>query len=474
MLNKTRTQILTEKKIATFVIAVFLCTPLFGITIDQAIDLAKENNKTFLSKQAGLKQAEWNQYNSLTNFFPKISIGTNIVRLDDDIYERYTEPVTIPVFDITDPNEQIGFIPFSSAAMTPGGMHKTTYTTQLTLQQPIFNGGKVLLGHQIARLATKQTQATLQSAGNNLEYSVAETYLNILRMQDVLEISRRSLESSEAQLKKVTDMYNVGAAQKSDVLQWQVQVENNKLALNEVENSLAVLLTTWRNILGLKEEQETPSPETIVLTQYDSEIQSYSILSEEEQEARLQEVLRETEQNNADLRALRLVENMANKGYQLSKTDFLPTVNLQYTYQFENDDKLNFDDAAGMEYWNIAAVVSLPIFQSGKNYTNLRRSKYEYKKTELELADTQEQIFIGTKNSFYTLVTNAKSVNSNKLALEFARENHKIINDLYDQGMVTNTELIDAEIMLFNSEISLTSAYYDYILAKYNLEKFIK
>jgi hypothetical protein len=28
--------------------------------------------------------------------------------------------------------------------------------------------------------------------------------------------------------------------------------------------------------------------------------------------------------------------------------------------------------------------------------------------------------------------------------------------------------------MLFGGEMSLTSAYYDYILAKYNLDKFIK
>jgi outer membrane protein len=165
---------------------------------------------------------------------------------------------------------------------------------------------------------------------------------------------------------------------------------------------------------------------------------------------------------------------MAQKGYQLAKTDFLPTFNLQYTYQFENDDKLNFDDAAEMDYWNIAVVASVPIFQSGKNYTNLRRSKYEYKKTQLQLSDTKDQILIGAKNSFYTLVTRAKSVGSNTLALESAQENYKIVNDLYEQGIVTNTELMDAEIMLFNVEMGLTSAYYDYILAKYNLDKFIK
>jgi outer membrane protein TolC len=65
-------------------------------------------------------------------------------------------------------------------------------------------------------------------------------------------------------------------------------------------------------------------------------------------------------------------------------------------------------------------------------------------------------------------------VEDNKTALEFAQENHKIINELYEQGMVTNSELLDAEAMLFGSEMNLVASYYDYILLKYEIKKYME
>ena len=81
---------------------------------------------------------------------------------------------------------------------------------------------------------------------------------------------------------------------------------------------------------------------------------------------------------------------------------------------------------------------------------------------------------VTAKNVFHKLVTKARTVEDNKTALEFARENYKIINELYTQGMVTNSELLDAEVMLFGSEMNLVASYYDYILLKYEIKKYTK
>ncbi len=142
---------------------------------------------------------------------------------------------------------------------------------------------------------------------------------------------------------------------------------------------------------------------------------------------------------------------------------------MQFSKQIEKDSKLDF---SGNETWNLAVIASLPIFDSGANYTKLRKAKYELMETELKMDDTRENILVGAKNSFYNLITNARKVSNNKLALEHSRENHKIINSLYDQGMATNSDLLDAEVMLFASEMNLASAYYDYILANYELKKY--
>ena len=83
----------------------------------------------------------------------------------------------------------------------------------------------------------------------------------------------------------------------------------------------------------------------------------------------------------------------------------------------------------------------------------------------------KENLLTGAESTFYNLITKAQTCENNKSALELALENHKIINELFEQGMVTNTELIDAEILLFSSEMNLISSTYDFILIKYEMKK---
>ncbi|MCK4339974.1 MAG: TolC family protein [Candidatus Cloacimonetes bacterium] len=437
------------RKIILILLLPFVSTSLFAISLEDAQEIARKNNKYFLAQKANVNQAKWNEYNALTNFLPKLSLDETGVRLDEDTYNKLK----------------------LMYQMIPGQeVFRTTYTTTLNVTQPIFNGGKIFLGYQISKLAKEQAILTSSSEENNLDYIVAETYLNILKMNDVLEISEKSLTSSQSQLEKVSQKFDLGMAKKSDKLQWQVKVENDKIALEEIKNSISVLKTIWKNLLSLKYDDNLNFPEEIVLIQYDNEIYKYTSLSETDKNKKLSDILVKTKNFNPDLKNLKITEKIAKKGHQIAKGNFLPSFNLQYSRQFESDDKLNFD---GSTNWTIAAVASFPIFQSGANYTNLQRSKYELNKVKLQLDDAKEKILMGAENSFYNLINNAKKVNGNKLAFENAKENHKIINELYEQGMVTNTELMDAEVILFAGEMNLAIAYYDYILAKYALNKFI-
>lgn len=447
---------------------IFICLNIYAITLEDAQEIAKKNNKNFLSQKANVEQAKWNEYNAFTNFLPNFSLDERIVRIDDDTYNLSAETFEIPVFDINPPSQIIGTLQMSSSAMFPNGIFQTTYTTTLNVTQPIFNGGKTILGYQIAKLSKNQADLNLQNEGKNLEYQVANVYFNLLKMDEILKLSEKSLKSSKAQLRKVSEKFDVGIAKKSDVLQWKVKVENDRNTLAEMKNNLLILETIWKNLLSLDSENIS-FPEKISLSKYNIEIKKYSRFSETEKETELQKILYQTEKYNPNLKNLAITEEIAKKGYQIAKGNFLPSINLQYSRQFESDDEFDFE---GTKNWTVTAIASFPIFQSGANFTNLKRSKYQFRKTKLQLGDTKEQILLGAENSFYGLLNKSQKVISNKLSLENAKENHKIINDLFEQGIVTNTELLDAEILLFSTKINLTTAYYDYILAKYELEKF--
>jgi len=458
-----------KKRIILFVFisAILFSTHLCALSLDEAITTAVQNNKSYNAQKYTYQQYKWNEKNALTGFFPKIDFNASAVRIDNDTYENANAVIKLQVYDAFD-NPTGDYVPISAGMMT-GGIYKTTYMTDLTIRQPIFNGGKLFLGHHIAQLSTKQALQNLVSSKNDLEYNVADSYFNILKIQDMIKIANKSLASSQAQLKKIYEKFNVGVVKKSDVLQWEVKVENDKITLEELKNGLSVLKTYWFNILGLASLSESAMPDRIDLSSYDYEITLLHSISEVTKFDTLSYVLSVVKAENPDLKSLALSEKIAKTAHKLAISNFLPSLNLQYTRTFDQDNKLNFD---GADIWNIAAVFSVPIFHFGTNITNLKKSTYGYKSTQLQLEDAREKILMAAENSVYNLITKAKRVMSGKLAYENAKENYSIVNDLFDQGMVTNTELMDAEIMLFGSELNQQISYYDFVLAKYTLEKY--
>ncbi|RLC53757.1 MAG: hypothetical protein DRH89_10255 [Candidatus Cloacimonadota bacterium] len=454
------------RKLLLLLLTLLLLSALYAVEIDldESIKLARENNKEIQAEKYSLKSANWGKYDALSNFLPRVSFNSAIVRIDNETYDEALQVFQIPVLD------QIGmptgnFIPFSAGAMGTG-IYKTSYSNNITVRQPIFNGGKIILGYQLANLAKQQAEIALENKELDISYAVASTYFGFLKLKDIQKLTQKSLSSSISHLEKVEKNFDVGTAKKSDVLQWKVRLNKDKTSNFEIENGLNEILSFWNSLIGVVDNV----PSEIQLAKYDIEIDSYTRLIQDEIIIAKQEFLLNVIKKSPTLNSINLANKMMKKSYWMAKGNFLPSLNLQFDYQIESDDEFDF---SGDDNWNLVAAISIPLFTSGSNFSKVKQAKYELLKTTKQTEYARDNYLIAAENAFNRLITNARIVQDNKIALEFAKENHKIINQLFEQGMVTNSELLDAEIMLFSSEMNLISSYYDYVLTKFEMEKYI-
>ncbi len=454
------------KKLFLLMLTLLLLSALYAVEIDldESIKLARVNNKEIKAAEYSLKSANWKKFDAFSNFLPRVSFNSVIVRIDDDTYDEANEITMIQSYDMLG-NPTGHFLPFSVGVMS-GGFYKTSYTNNITVQQPIFNGGKVILGYQLANLAKQQAEIALENKELDTSYAVASTYFGYLKLKDIQKLTQKSLSSSISHLEKVEKNFEVGTAKKSDVLQWKVKLNNDKTSNFEIENGLNEILSFWNSLIGAEENV----PAEIQLAKYDTEIDAYAVMEQSEIKIAKQEFLIKVKLTSPTLNSIDLVNKMMKKNYWMAKGNFLPSVNLQFDYQIESDDEFDF---SGEDNWNLVAAVSVPLFTGGSNFSKVKQAKYELMKTKKQTEYAKDNYLIGAENVYNKLITNAKIVQDRKLALEFAEENHKIINQLFEQGMITNSELLDAETMLFGSEMNLISSYYDYVLIKFEIKKYI-
>ena len=408
------------RKLLLLMLTLLLFSTLFAVEIDldESIKLARENNKEIQAEKYSLKSAKWGKFDAFSNFLPRVSFNSTIVRIDDDSYEMANAPFQIPGTGIVFP------------AMFP--MYKTSYTNNITVQQPIFNGGKIILGYQLANLAKQQVEIALESKELDTSYAVASTYFGYLKLKDIQKLNQKSLSSSISHLEKVEKNFEVGTAKKSDVLQWKVKLNNDKTSNFEIENGLNEILSFWKNLIGVEES----IPTEIQLEKYDAEIDDFAAMEPNDIKVAKQDFLKKVEITSPTLNSIDLANKMMKKNYWMTKGNFLPSLNLQFDYQIESDDEFDF---SGEDNWNLVAAVSVPLFTGGSNFSKVKQAKYELLKTKKQTEYARENYLIAAENVFNKLITKARIVQDNKVALEFAKENHKIINQLFEQVMITNT-----------------------------------
>ncbi|MCB5231305.1 MAG: TolC family protein [Candidatus Cloacimonas sp.] len=448
--------------LALLVLNVLLHSTVVTLDLDESITLALENNKEVQGEKAAIEIANWQQRAAFSNFLPQVAFSAMMVRLDDDTFKKANELHFIPVLGSSGmPTGD--FIPFSM-----GGMPQTSYKTGLTASQPIFVGGKIYNGFQIARYNRQLSENNSQNKQNEIRFQLATIYLNILKLQDMQELVGKSIQSAETKLKQIELQKELGMANKADYLQWQVRVKEYQKTLKGLDFNLISLIEIYNNFMGFNELLYLP--QKIDYKQLEDEILDIAAMSETELENYLTGNLTKLLSDNPQLKNLELSEKMLKTNRRIAGGSFLPNLAVQFSYEFENDDKLNF---SGDKNWNLAAVLSFPLFQGGKNVAEYSKANAELRRTQLLSATANEHYQRETKRLSREMTLAAMNVENMKTAFEYASENYKILNTLYEQDMATSSSLLDAEALIFSGEIELISAYYAYLTTKYELEKYI-
>jgi outer membrane protein TolC len=451
------------RKMIILILLAAIAGSLASISLQESIERAIKNNLDLQAQRYSSKVAEWQQKQAFTTFLPKFNFNSNIVRIDKDSYQEAQEIYKIPVYDYS--NSPIGYFPFSSTAMGQN-IYKTTYNNSITASQPIFNGGKIILGYKNAKLNKEMNNLNKTQKIKDIKFQIAQTYFNFLRIKQLLEINQKSLAAARAHLQTTLSKKEVGLATQADVLQWQVKTQNYLSENNRLSGNLADVKHYWHLLLGTNQKLY---PNKIELQNYDNLVAEYAKTEAGSLKKREAEFLQKVERTSPTLNILQINNKFQQNNLLQAKGNFLPSLNLQFSYELENDDEFDFQ---GDENWNLIANISLPIFHSGTNYSQLKQAEYQLSKTNKTNQYQKENYLVAARNTFNKLHTSAISIETQKKALELAEENYDISQNLYEQNMLTNSELLDAETMLYSSEFQLISSYYDFIIAKYEMEKF--
>src|SRR5690242_6867335 len=190
----------------------------------------------------------------------------------------------------------------------------TSYTTGLTLNVDLFDGGNRLFRLRGAKANVNAAEANETLQQYNVALNVKQQYYAVLAARESESAAKAQLDQATEQLKTASAKVAAGAATKSDSLRAVIQVGNAELALLQARNNLAVANASLTRLVAtpfVVTASPNDTTESMALAQDSAEVAALALRGPAVQQA---------EQAYAAARA----------NTRGSLTPYLPTISLRF------------------------------------------------------------------------------------------------------------------------------------------------
>ncbi len=314
------------------------------------------------------------------------------------------------------------------------------YATKIEVLQPLINVDG-LYGRQAAKSKMEAFQLQTERTGEYLALEVNKSFMQLQLAYKAVKVLEKANATADANLKLIENYFKQGILQKTDVLSVQVRV-------NEIKNQLQYAKSNVQNA----------SDYLAFLLNEDNTNKVYKPLEELDNTITISSSNTTLSGNRKDILAMDKSSEAYAKMLQSSKMNFLPTLNAFGSYELY-DDTLFGTNAQG---YLIGAQLSWKVFDGYKSIGKMEKAKADYQKAEVENQQYKSQSQLELNKTNRQLKDAENKVNLEKLALEQSQEAYRIRSNRFTQGLEKTTDLLQAETQMFQKELQLLQAVFEY------------
>ncbi|MEQ8265876.1 MAG: TolC family outer membrane protein [Parvibaculum sp.] len=318
----------------------------------------------------------------------------------------------------------------------------------VTLSQNVFAGGRTVNATDQAEATVQAGRESLLSVEQSTLLNAVQAYMSVIRDMNVVELNRNNVEVLKRQLEATTDRFRVGELTRTDTAQSEARLSRARTELTVAEAQLTASRSFYQRIVG-------QMPGTLEKAVH------IEGLPQTEEEAR-----QIAADNNPTLLAARYSEEASREAINVAKGSLLPSFDVQAQYQYGRDPSSTIRD---VEESSLLGVLTIPLYQSGAEYSRVREAKELNNRSRLEVAAAMREVDEAVRNAWEQLrssrsniTSTTEQVNASSIALEGVRQESEV-------GARTTLDVLDAEQELLNARVALVSAERDLAVAEYGL-----
>ena len=387
-------------------------------TLEECRQMALEQNAKMKVAANKTQMAKQEKREAATNFFPSITLTGGAMKADDGLIQMPMGEQTMKLLD----------------EGTFGGAMVT---------MPIFAGGQIYHGNQLAKLGVELSELQLRQTRNEVTLTVDQYYWNIVVLNEKL----KTLQHVSALLEKICSdakaAVDAGIKNRNDLLQVELRKNETQSVVIDIQNNIAICKMLLAQYIGT--DMNGFDVQTAVSTELRSPEHLYVNHNE-----RLE--------TTVEYQLLSKAVDASKLEKRLNTGQFLPTVALQGGYLYNDFMGPSQNSFVGM------LNVSIPI--SWKAPFSVRKYKLRHQNAVTEFNNGSEQLMIRMQKAQIDLNNAYQQALIARNSIEQSEENLRLNEQYYKAGTSSMSDLLQAQQLYQQSCDKYAEAYSKYEISK--------
>ena len=303
----------------------------------------------------------------------------------------------------------------------------------ISARRIMYSGGKI-------ESLIDQAEANKQISLNDLEkekqaiiYKVTEAYSQVLQTEGMKRVSTQAVKQMQAHLESSEALLKEGMIAPIDLNRIKSQLSNLEHNLIKAENGYKLTMYNLNSIMGID---------------LNTELVLENNLSYEPCEINLEDALVQAGENRMEMMNIAQQRRIMEEMVDVAKSNRKPQV--------------IFSAESGIAGWQAMIVAEYSLLDGGINKAKIEQAEIKLAQVEQSEKQARQLIEFEVRSAYLNMKEAEKLIKVAEEGIKNSQESFRIAQVKYNEGIATNTEVIDVQGTLIEAETNYLNALYDY------------
>ncbi|MEP0860354.1 MAG: TolC family protein [Ignavibacterium sp.] len=432
------------------------------LNLDDAINIALENNRDIKLAKMTVEKAGAAVDEAFGYALPSLDLNgtfTHFLRkpkMPFPDFEALLKNATYSILfdENVIPRDNNKFVPVETQLQSFA--QSNNYEAQLLLTQTLFSS-TVFRGIGASRIYYNLSKAELNNTISKTVLSVQTTFYGVLLAKQLYEITNASFLNAQDNLRNVKALFDQGLVSEFDMLQAEVQVENIRPLVLQMENTLKSAKDGLKVLLGIPQEEPIDITGEIVYTPEELP-DEFDLISE-------------ALQSNFGLKSLDLKKQVDEAFIQIDVSEYWPNIAAFGSYSYAgSSDKWNFQNYSSL---TVGLSFSINLWKGNRTKNRVEQSTITFKQTEEQMNLYKDFLVTQVRAKYSELKRVQTLVDAQNKNVKVAERAYEIAKVRYKEGTGSQLEIQNADIALKQARTNYIQSVHSYLVTKFEMDQLL-